>query len=318
MRILPIRGVSKQQPAYRLLESDVLDGIRIAETSESGTVPELTVENTMDVRVYLMDGQELRGAKQNRILNTDVLVPPQTKLKIPVSCVEQGRWGYARPDFVPGKSASYRTRRGKAARVHDALKQSGRHDADQAQVWQEVAEELQQADTASATSALSDAYAVREKDLVDFRATVRLPDEAVGLAFFHGAQFMGLDLFDRHSTLAYFWESLLDSYALTWLHTNQPLAEGASLPDTSRVTEILHCAAAGLWESFRSPGEGEDYRLDDGGYAASALVWEEQAALHVQIFPNDGCDPQRSHDGESRRRPRIRRRYIPRPDGLGE
>jgi hypothetical protein len=42
----------------------------------------------------LLDGEQLVGAKQNRIPNMIVLVAAQTEVTIPVSCVEQGRWGY--------------------------------------------------------------------------------------------------------------------------------------------------------------------------------------------------------------------------------
>jgi hypothetical protein len=40
------------------------------------------------------DGEQLVGAKQNRILNMTVLVAAETEVTIPVSCVERGRWGY--------------------------------------------------------------------------------------------------------------------------------------------------------------------------------------------------------------------------------
>ena len=118
--------------------------VQVTEISEGGSVPELQVENKLDVRVFLMDGQELVGAKQNRILNTDVLVPAMSTVKIPVSCVEQGRWHHNSPSFSSGKSASHRTRSAKLARVHQNLKSQGKHDADQGAVWSEVAESLKQ------------------------------------------------------------------------------------------------------------------------------------------------------------------------------
>jgi len=55
-----------------------------------GSVPDLLVDNRGDVRVLFLEGEELIGAKQNRILNTSVLVPAHSKIKIPVSCVEPG------------------------------------------------------------------------------------------------------------------------------------------------------------------------------------------------------------------------------------
>ncbi len=60
--------------AYVTLDEALAGGLRIAETSESGSVPELVVENPLAERVLLYDGEELVGAKQNRILNVSVLV----------------------------------------------------------------------------------------------------------------------------------------------------------------------------------------------------------------------------------------------------
>ena len=55
-------------------------------------MPELALHNPLDDNVLLYDGEELVGAKQNRILNVAVLAGAKTRLTIPVSCVEQGRW----------------------------------------------------------------------------------------------------------------------------------------------------------------------------------------------------------------------------------
>ena len=67
-------------------------GLRIEETSASGSVPELLVVNPLDEHVLLYDGEELAGAKQNRILDVTVLAGAKSALPIPVSCVEEGRW----------------------------------------------------------------------------------------------------------------------------------------------------------------------------------------------------------------------------------
>jgi hypothetical protein len=49
-------------------------GARVTEVSEAGSVPFLQVANGADRPLLLLDGEELIGAKQNRILNTTVLV----------------------------------------------------------------------------------------------------------------------------------------------------------------------------------------------------------------------------------------------------
>ena len=73
------------------LEEALALGFRITEVDAAGSVPELIAFNPLDTPVLLYDGEELLGAKQNRILNVTVLVAPKSETKIPVSCVEQGR-----------------------------------------------------------------------------------------------------------------------------------------------------------------------------------------------------------------------------------
>ena len=71
----------------------------ITEINESGRVPELKVVNNSRQKILLLDGEELVGAKQNRVLNVTILLAPNSETLIPVSCIEQGRWSYASKEF---------------------------------------------------------------------------------------------------------------------------------------------------------------------------------------------------------------------------
>ncbi len=306
LKFVPILGRSHDQPPYELLRQETLASVVITEISQSGSVPELQVENKLDVRVFLMDGQELVGAKQNRILNTDVLVPAQATLKIPVSCVEQGRWSHASPSFSSGRSASHRTRSAKLSRVHQNLKSDGRHDADQGAVWNEVAQSLEASGSSSPTSALSDAYAKRETDLRAFRGSLQLPTDAVGVAVLHGGKFQGLDLFDRHTTLQYFWESLVDSYAIDLLAAPVDPAQPGS-DEGQVIRAVLDRAIAGKWEGFNPPGDGKEWRMEESDLAAASLVWNDEVVVHLQVFPKVAT----GEGTTAPYRPRIRRNYGP-------
>ena len=116
--------------------------LRIGELSESGSVAALRVENRGDSRVLLIEGEELIGAKQNRILNTSVLIAPHSRTRIPVSCVEQGRWAYRSKGFASSRRYSpsklhYHLKRS----VNDSLEAGRGHVSDQHRVWEEVARE---------------------------------------------------------------------------------------------------------------------------------------------------------------------------------
>lgn len=284
LKIIPILGQSLSDPPYRLLDSDSLKAIRVTETSEQGTVPELIVENTLDTMVFLMDGQELIGEKQNRILNTDVLVPARSKIRIPVSCVEQGRWSRTSRGFTPGKSASHRTRSGKMRRVRSSLEQSSTHDADQGAVWDEVHFSLSSAGSHSPTHALSDAYAARRERLEEARASLQLPEDAVGLAAVSGGTVVGIDLFDRHSTCRHYWQNLVDSYLLDPVQPGPAVADLDS-PEGEMVRDILEQLEVDTWRAYDSPGVGRDHRLSTELLEASALVLNEASVVHLQAFP---------------------------------
>ncbi len=81
--------------------------LEITEISETGSVPEFRVVNKGDTMVFLMAGEHLVGAKQNRVLNVSIMVPAHAELRVPVSCVGAGRWGYRSRKFRSGGSSSH-------------------------------------------------------------------------------------------------------------------------------------------------------------------------------------------------------------------
>ncbi|KKL23508.1 hypothetical protein LCGC14_2424690 [marine sediment metagenome] len=69
-------------------EAIASDTVTVTEVSEGGSVPDLLVENRGNERVLFLEGEELVGAKQNRVLNLSLLVAAHSKTTLPVSCVE--------------------------------------------------------------------------------------------------------------------------------------------------------------------------------------------------------------------------------------
>ena len=87
LSLFPLLADGIAEPDYLLLDEALERGCaRVSEVSEQGSVPELRFVNECDRSVLLIDGEELVGAKQNRILNLSILVPAHKTIVVPVSC----------------------------------------------------------------------------------------------------------------------------------------------------------------------------------------------------------------------------------------
>ena len=103
LTLVPIEAAQNDGPDY-LLASEAIETsmLRITEVDEAGSVGELLVRSYSEALILIVDGQEFVGAKQNRIANVSVLLPPKAKILIPVSCVEHGRWDSNSTSFSGG------------------------------------------------------------------------------------------------------------------------------------------------------------------------------------------------------------------------
>src|SRR5437762_1881099 len=87
LQIFGLRWQADTELRYLTLDEAMAAGsLEVAEISESGSVPKLKVTNRSDLMTFLMSGEQLIGAKQNRVLNVSVMVPARQEISIPVSC----------------------------------------------------------------------------------------------------------------------------------------------------------------------------------------------------------------------------------------
>ena len=169
--IAPLYPRNNPKAQYLTLEEALPLGFQITEIDDAGSVPELLAVNPLDHAVLLYDGEELLGAKQNRILNVTVLVAAKSETRIPVSCVEQGRWHARSGSFDAARHAAYPDlRRRKAEQLSAEPLARG---AAQAAVWDEVAAKAGRHGVDSPTGAAADIY--RGRDARTCRASARVP-----------------------------------------------------------------------------------------------------------------------------------------------
>ena len=143
MSVFPLFGQGITPDYLTLDEALAQKRARITEVSEGGSVPELRFVNEGDKPVFLMDGEELIGAKQNRTLNLSILVPAMQAVGIPVSCVERGRWSHRSREFSSAPRAQYAEGRAKKmAQVSASMESSGARHSDQGEVWRDIDEKF--------------------------------------------------------------------------------------------------------------------------------------------------------------------------------
>jgi len=256
-----------------VLSDEAISGetVTVTEVNEGGSVPDLLVENRGDSRVLFLEGEELIGAKQNRVLNVSVLIAAHAKTPVPVSCVEQGRWGYRGRKFGSGGHSPSSLRRILKRSVSASLRAKRGHRSDQGEVWKEVSRQQRSLKAASPTSAMSDTYGAYKDRIAEYQAKLRPVDGAVGLAVAIGNEIVCLDVLDKPSTCQKVWNRLVAGFVLDALEA-PTVGEQATNGDVEAVLTKI----TGLpWQQVATVGEGQDHRAEDQVVAASALTLED-------------------------------------------
>ena len=256
---------------YVLLDEALERGLaRVTEVSAEGRVPELAFENASSEKILLVDGDELAGAKQNRILNLTILVGAGRKVVIPVSCVERGRWHYRSQDFQPARRSLFAKARAKKMQsVSHAMLSTGARCSDQSQVWDDVAAKATFFQSPSETGAMGDVYASRDAELEDYVRAFRAEPRQRGAVVAIDAKVVGLELFDSPQAFARYLGKLVRSYALDALETRNGKILAPSEDAVRRFLDSLLSAGA---ERFAAVGEGEDIRITGTGITGGALA----------------------------------------------
>ena len=278
----PLIADRDEAPAYVLLD-DALEKklAQVSEISAGGSVPELAFENSSAERILLVDGDQLIGAKQNRIVNISILVGAGKRIVIPVSCVEQGRWRYKSDRFSSSDSALFaKARASKMGQVSASMRSTGARRSDQGAIWAAVAQKSESLGHRSDTMAMEDLYEKRTRDLDGYARAFRTEPRQRGAVVAIDGKVVGLELFDSPAAFARYFRKLVRSYAMDAVETRKDATVAAAESDVRRFLESLKTATA---ERFAALGEGEDIRLSGDQVEGGALMAEGRV-VHLAGF----------------------------------
>lgn len=267
---------------YMMLDEAIEQGaLLISEISADGSVPDLQVTNSADRPVLIVDGEELVGAKQNRVLNLTVLIPAHSTVRVPVSCVEAGRWAYETPSFRSAPHAQYaKGRATRAAHVTESLRSSGERRSNQVDVWADLEEKAARLGTHSATGAMMAMYLDHAPQIEEYVQAFHAGAQQCGAVFAINGEVQGIDLFDHSHTLRAVLPKLVRGYALDAIDGRQPEATEASAGAAAEFLKIVRAAEAMKAEAL---GIGADLRIESDDVDGGALSVDGRL-IHLFVF----------------------------------
>ncbi len=299
--LFPLFDARQSDLDYQTMDPSLMRGdLEINEINQGGEVPLLEAHNRVNEFILLLDSEEIMGAKQNRVLNTSILLPRKKRTTIPVSCTEAGRWAYASASFQSSGNMMPKAARARKMKSVTATAASvaaacaaGAHsppvaccyESNQSEVWEDVSCLHKKSAVSSLTGAMSDVYeAIREK--ID-RLTdpfEMLPGQR-GILVLKNGEVMGLDLLSQPDAYAQLHRKILGSYVM------DSAIEGATATRQSTDAEaqaeaFLEELSATEGEAHKSAGEGTDVRYDSPTLSGTALMHEEQL-IHASFLRHD-------------------------------
>jgi hypothetical protein len=259
------------------------------------------VTNKADSPVLLLDGEELAGAKQNRVLNTTVLVPEKQSIVIPVSCTEQGRWTYATQAFYDsGTVMAHSIRARKSRSVSASLSDSASFRSDQSEVWDGISELQAAAGGDSPTAAMRDVFESRRESLDDAIKFFPLIQNQQGILVVINGKVAGFDLISRSANYVQLHSKLIKSYVVDALLGKKKAktdTDAAGAAAQTFIEQAIRCEE----KTFKSVGYGDDFRFKGDQIAGSALVYRD-SVIHAAFFHLEQATTNGHMSGLNRRR----------------
>lgn len=188
----------------------------VKEIDGEESVNHIEVINKSNSLILILDGDILKGAKQNRVSNTSILIDAKQKVIIPVSCVEQGRWRYNSNKFSSSSEIAHKKIREQKNRdIYSAkLIHNSTFEANQSNVWNSVSHCSMDLCSSSPTSSHSDAFESNRKKFIKMTDSLKPNNDANGLAYFIDGKLMGVEIFNNNQIYSDYYDKMKMAIAM--------------------------------------------------------------------------------------------------------
>lgn len=287
LTIYPLLSATERELPYLLLIEAINASLVEITEKGGGTVPALIARNQAADAVLILDGEQLIGARQNRMTNRSILLPAHSETEIPVYCMEQGRWQHrshamSTNDYVsPTKVRKY-ARKVEADQAERGLAASpSMLSTAQGGVWNEIARVSEKLGSDSSTGALDAAYDLSvsriDKWLPHFP---RVPGQVGLLAFVHN-QPLGLDVIGGRALYARLHHRLLYGYVVDAMTSER------SATSPAPVTAEAYLERVRTARKTESPSAGAGRYTVLSGTVVGGELTNDERLVHLSAFPRD-------------------------------
>ncbi len=316
MEVIPVKINSNNPRDYLTLKRGIRAGFVEITECEVSTVGTVLARNNASIPLVLIDGDEIVGAKQNRIMNRSLIIPPKTTMSVSVSCTEQGRWHYGRPgiNYRPINdysnesgfdmndesydvnqdehfneyrnfdcsdfAADFSTRSNKSRALFE--------DRDcQSTVWNSINELENKTSYKSRTSALNDNYVHHRVKHNEYLRHFRIEYGQSGAIFIINGQIKGFELFPNPSIYQDYHEKILRSYIMEAVaNLNSKSYDGIFYSPRGLFDEIKDFLRELSFSDIRhSKNEGIGRHLKfSNSFGHGALLFDGNDLVHITYF----------------------------------
>jgi hypothetical protein len=235
-------------------------------------VNKITLKNDGGSPVFMIDGEEITGAMQNRIIASSTIAEARSSRNIPVVCAEEGRW-----DELGG----FKTGHCSYPRIRTILAQSKHADLDtQKTIWAEIARKIAVTRTTSRTSSMHDVYETLDDEIARYIEGFEGIDHGtVGIIGSAGTKILGCDIFQTPALYKKFENKLLRGYALDAIEYQKE----RGTPRLEKFFEGIGNMTAEL-SSAPPRSRMKNVPLKQRGLIGQALIYDKRL-FHLSAFP---------------------------------
>jgi len=272
--IVPIKTpINHKIDLLTLKKGFELDLVNVKECEHS-TVNTIIVENKSIAPLLLVDGEEIVGGDQNRILDATILIAPESEMKIPVNCTEHGRWAY-KSDFKQSEHiANYRTRLAK----HHAYRSNG---SVQQAVWDSIDDLEMSRSFSSPTQAMSESYENAKADLEEFLDAFNICKGQSGIVILIDGEIKGFEVFLNSEIYREYHEKILKSYLI-----NAEMNDNVFTINEDMIKSTIDDALSDDFEEVKNEGLEKRFEIKSEAGLGSCYTYENEL-IHMSFLVGD-------------------------------